>query len=49
MEFHKFAIIVIKFYILTIIANLWDPTQWIHLYCTLPYFKLLYCWPDDSH
>jgi len=32
----------------TNIANLWDPIQWIHLYCTLPYFNILYCWPDDG-
>jgi len=39
MGSHKLAVIGTKFYILTMIANLWDPIQWIHLYCTLPYFK----------
>jgi hypothetical protein len=36
----------IQLYIETNIVNLRDPTEWIHLYCTVPYFKILYWCPD---
>jgi len=32
----------IQFCIATITVKVWDPTEWVQLYCILPYFKILY-------